>query len=102
MSTTRRDFIRANAGERPERLCWRFASISARLSKAGGALTMDGAMALLQEVSQPNTQWSIVYGMATGQIDVVMNRQYGAVHKSFLARKTVGDSDQKQGTGIGE
>lgn len=37
-------------------------------------------MSLLQDVSQPNTQWSIVYGMTTGSVTVAMGEKYDRVH----------------------
>jgi hypothetical protein len=41
-------------------------------------------MELLADVAQPGTQWSVVYGLSTGQIDVVMGRQYDAPHTFYL------------------
>ena len=40
------------------------------------------ALDLLQAVAQTEsaTQWSVVYGMSTGQVDVVMGRGYSQVH----------------------
>jgi len=31
-------------------------------------------------VAQPGTQWSVVYGLTSGQVDVVMGRHYERVH----------------------
>jgi hypothetical protein len=75
------NFIRASAQSRtPESMCWRYRTISETMSARTGQLTADGAMALLQDVSQGNTQWSIVYSMASGEIHVAMRRQYDGVH----------------------
>jgi hypothetical protein len=41
-------------------------------------------MALLAQVSQDNTQWSVVYEMSSGNVNVVMGREYEAVHTSRL------------------
>jgi len=38
------------------------------------------AMDLLADVSQEGTQWSVVYGMSTGDADVVMGQKYDNVH----------------------
>jgi hypothetical protein len=37
-------------------------------------------MQLLQAVAQPNTQWSIVYGLSTGEIVVTLGRAYSRAH----------------------
>jgi hypothetical protein len=61
-------------------MCWRYRTISETMSARTGQLTADGAMALLQSVAQDNTQWSIVYSMASGEIHVAMHRRYDGVH----------------------
>jgi hypothetical protein len=43
-------------------------------------------MALLGEVSQESTQWSVVYDFATGDIHVAMGRDYEHVHVFNLPR----------------
>jgi len=43
-------------------------------------------MVLLEEVSQQNTIWSIVYGMSSGKITVSMSRNYETVHRFTLGR----------------
>ncbi len=65
---------------RPEDQCWRYETISARLASAEGVLTEADALDLLGDVAQSNTQWSVVYSMATGAINVVMHRQYDQVY----------------------
>jgi hypothetical protein len=37
-------------------------------------------MELLAEVSQPNTQWSVVYAMSDVDVRVVMGRKYDKLH----------------------
>jgi hypothetical protein len=32
------------------------------------------------------TQWSVVYGMSTGQVEVVMGRRYDRVHTFQIGR----------------
>jgi ABC-type hemin transport system ATPase subunit len=42
---------------------------------------------LLADVSQPGTQWSIVYDMTNGEVQVIMGRNYaGKVHVLKLNR----------------
>ena len=71
------NFLRAGAGESPEGRCWRYDRISERLSASRGKLTAQGAMELLADVSQEETQWSIVYGISESGVNVVMGRNYG-------------------------
>jgi hypothetical protein len=74
------NFLRAEAGESAEGWCWRYDRIGERMAKSGGRLATDEALELLAEVAQGNTQWSVVYGMSSGQISVVMGRAYDRVH----------------------
>lgn len=69
----------------PAGQCWRYDRLDARLSESGGMLDMQAAMALLGEVSQDITQWSVVYDMAHGELDVAMGREYADVHTFRLA-----------------
>jgi hypothetical protein len=72
------NFLRAEAGKSGEGRCWRYDKISQRLAEAEGKITTQDAMDLLAEVSQGDkqggTQWSIVYGMGTGDVNVTMGR----------------------------
>ena len=97
------NFLRASAGEsaegpvlskvegpvlsKAEGRCWRYDRISQRLTEARGQLTTQDAIDLLAEVSQEGTQWSIVYGMSTGDINVTMGQQYDNVHILHLSEK---------------
>jgi hypothetical protein len=68
-----------------EGTCRRYDQIHRLLSAAGGALGTTEAMDLLWDVSQNSTQWSVVYGMTTGEVRVVMGRQYGTLHTFHLS-----------------
>jgi hypothetical protein len=74
------NFLRASAGESTDGECWRYDKISQRLTEAEGQLTVQDAMDLLADVSQEGTQWSVVYGMSTGDVNVTMGRQYETMH----------------------
>jgi len=74
------NFLRASAGESVEGKCWRYDKISQRLTEAEGQLTAQDAMQLLADLSQEGTQWSVVYGMSTGDVNVVMGQKYDNVH----------------------
>jgi hypothetical protein len=79
------NFLRASVGESAEGECWRYDKISQRLTEAGGQLTVQDAMDLLAEVSQGVTQWSVVYGMSSGDVNVVMGREYDNMHSFSLS-----------------
>jgi hypothetical protein len=66
--------------------CWRYNHVYERLSASAGALGADEAMALLEQVSQPNTVWSAVFNVSQGEIAVVMGRDYAQVHRFRLRR----------------
>jgi hypothetical protein len=70
------NFLRASINGSAEGVCRRYDSINAQLTETEGWLSVQGAMDLLAEVSQEETQWSVVYGMSTGDVKVVMGRQY--------------------------
>jgi len=77
------NFLRASV-ESADGQCWRYDAISQRLAETQGRLTTQEASALLERVSQKNTQWSIVYGLSTGEVTVTMGRQYGKTHTVSL------------------
>ena len=58
--------------------CQRYDTLVRRLTDAGGKLAPRDALGLLQAVAQTEsaTQWSVVYDMSTGQVDVVMGQAY--------------------------
>jgi hypothetical protein len=74
------NFLRASAGETAEGQCWRYDRMEEQLGEREGSLSDQEAIDLLEGVAQANTQWSIVYGMNTGEINVIMDRQYETVH----------------------
>ena len=61
--------------------CHRYDTLVRGLTAASGALSPRDALGLLQTVAQTEaaTQWSVVYGMSTGQVEVVMGRGYDRV-----------------------
>ncbi len=74
---------------------WRYIKGSETLKKAGGQLTMDQAMDLLQNlslvVSPPSvfygTQYSIVYNLNSGDFQIVTDRNYNQVYSYHLAKE---------------
>ena len=74
------NFLISEAGGSPEDHCYRYGLISRRLTRKGGTLSPEQALRLLEEVAQESTQWSVVYGMSRGEINIVMGREYDKVH----------------------
>jgi len=60
--------------------CPRYDTLDQQLSSAEGKLNPQDALSLLGDVSQANTQWSIVYGLDTGAVTVSMGREYSRTH----------------------
>jgi hypothetical protein len=84
------NFLVDQAGDQPESMCPRYARVSQRLKAAEGRLAPDESMKLLSAVAQSgsgaNTQWSVVYDISTGEVRVVMGRQYEqAVFKTSIS-----------------
>jgi metal-dependent hydrolase (beta-lactamase superfamily II) len=64
--------------------CWRYDRIEQRLTQTQGRLSLQEAMDLLAQASQALTQWSVVYGLSTGEVQVAMGQQYDTVHTFLL------------------
>ncbi|MBN1979740.1 MAG: linear amide C-N hydrolase [Anaerolineae bacterium] len=64
--------------------CRRYATLDERLTETGGRLAPQEAVDLLEDVAQVETQWSIVYGFSSGDVRVVMGREYGTIHTLHL------------------
>ncbi len=77
------NFLRASVSD-PAGQCWRYDALAARLTQAKGQLTAPEATDLLAQVSQEGTQWSVVYEMSSGDINVAMGRKYKDVHTLHL------------------
>jgi len=60
--------------------CARYDTITAELQSNEGTMDFDDAMKLLERVAQPHTQWSMVYGIDSSEIRVVVGQNYGTVH----------------------
>jgi hypothetical protein len=65
-----------SAVEDTEGQCSRYDKISDEMTRVDGNLSAESGVNLLSDVSQINTQWSILYHMSSGEIDVVMGRQF--------------------------
>jgi len=79
------NFLVASTNRHAQGQCWRYDLISRRLEQLAGRISPRDAFRLLRDVSQDSTQWSIVYHMTTGDLNVVMGRDYsGSVHTFHL------------------
>jgi hypothetical protein len=65
--------------------CWRYDQVLDELEQSGGNLEIGEAMTLLGMVSQAGTQWSVIYEMTTGRVNVVMGQAYYDVYSFHLA-----------------
>ncbi len=64
--------------------CNRYGTIREKMEETGGDLNARQALALLEQVSQPHTQWSAVYRISAGEIWLVMGKAYNEIHKIDL------------------
>ena len=80
------NFLVSETGASAEGSCWRYDLILEQLTEGNGQLNHRQALNLLGEVAQESTQWSVVYGVSTGEIQVVMDRQYNNVHTLDLVQ----------------
>ena len=70
--------------------CWRYAKVFRKLETSDGILSQNEAWNLLKDVAQAgesSTIWSIVYGMSSGNIQIVMDRKFDQVHTFKLKLK---------------
>lgn len=81
------NFLRASMDESSSGACWRYDRIESKLLETGGMLTAREALELLQSVSQDGTQWSVVYGISTREVQVVMGRAFARVYTFRIANK---------------
>jgi hypothetical protein len=78
------NFIITNFDEPLTAGCWRYNSAWDVLQAANGIVSADEALSLLQTVSLTSTRWSALYELTTGDISLVMGRDYNNVHSFVL------------------
>ncbi len=82
---TATNFLVASTGSDTSGQCWRYDRMSRRLEELQGRIAPADAMRLLGAVLQDSTQWSVLYHMTSGDIEVIMGREYGdAAHRFHL------------------
>ena len=78
------NFLLSSVGESASGQCPRYDKIDQQLSTAAGSIDAEEALRLLRDVSQANTQWSVVYGLSTGEVILTMGREYSRTHTFHL------------------
>ncbi len=56
--------------------CSRYRHAAETLTQQNGQLDAPSAMSLLEDTSQSSTRWSAVYHMESGEMDLVMGRDF--------------------------
>lgn len=64
--------------------CYRYRTASDALEDAGGSISEEEAMTILERVSQSNTIWSVVYSPSRSRLRVMMGREFGSPHEFGL------------------
>ncbi len=64
--------------------CWRYRTISERLTAVNGQLDPQSAMQLLSDVKQSSTQWSSVYNMTNGDITMAIAKHYDTFYSFHM------------------
>jgi metal-dependent hydrolase (beta-lactamase superfamily II) len=78
------NFLLSSVRDPSEGECWRYDRIEQGLAQSQGRLSSQEAMDLLSQASQGITQWSIVYGLSTGEVQAAMGQQYELLHTFYL------------------
>jgi hypothetical protein len=64
--------------------CMRYHTLAEQLSAATGQLDAESAMQLLSQVKQGITQWSAIYNMTDGTVDVALGGNYERIYSFDL------------------
>ena len=83
------NFLLATANGNEQGQCWRYDFVEQRLNELGGQVSSRKALHLLRDVSQDSTQWSVLYHMTSGDLEVVMGREYTKKVHTFHLERTV-------------
>lgn len=82
------NFIVTAAAENTQGRCQRYDKIDSVMKEKRGKLSSFQAMTLLEDISSSDlntgTQWSVIYGISSGEIWVVMGRDYKEVYSFNL------------------
>jgi hypothetical protein len=78
------NFLRSSVDDPADGNCWRYNKIAAQLAESNGQIDAGAAMQLLADVAQSNTQWSVIYQMSSGMINIAMGQQYQDIYQFQL------------------
>ncbi len=81
------NFLLASTNGNPQGQCWRYDLIEKRLNELKGRVSSKNAFYLLEDVSQDITQWSILYNLSAGKLEVVMGRNYSEIPFTFYLER---------------
>jgi predicted choloylglycine hydrolase len=62
-------------------MCYRYRTAYDALEEKSGIITAQDAVTILENVSQSNTIWSVVYNVVKNDIHVAIGRKYGELHE---------------------
>ena len=74
------NFYLAGKNEQERLACWRYGAIAEELERKKGVISAEEGMKLLERVAIGNTQWSIVYDITAGEVQVVLDSKFDKVH----------------------
>jgi hypothetical protein len=60
--------------------CWRYDGMSETLGKANGDLDWQGCMALLEDLTQKGTTWSVAYDLGAGELHLSVYQDWDTVY----------------------
>ena len=82
------NFYLKSSSEADQQACWRYSGVSAQLSEAKGNISPEQGMGLLSLAAQTSgdypTQWSALYDLRTGDVNIAMSRNYTNTHSFKL------------------
>lgn len=70
------NFLCSSTNGSPEGRCWRYDTVLQQIGMSSGSLNPGEGMILLSMVAQQGTQWSVLYNMTTGNVDIVVGQEY--------------------------
>ena len=65
--------------------CWRYNKVQSYLKDKQGTINLNGAYKLLEDVSQSNTIWSMVYDLNNSTVNVSLSRGYSHWYQYSIA-----------------
>lgn len=83
------NFLLASTNGKTWGQCWRYDLIEQRIQESEGRISSHDALHLLKDVAQESTQWSILYNMTSGDLEVVMGRNYSGTSHTFQMKQSI-------------